>query len=62
MNIFDYFKSKEEQKEVIKEIIKSNGDKVSQTIKTTTIEYTIPNDIKEILKQEIQSNSKKENK
>lgn len=56
MNILDYFISKKEIKETNKEITRKNGDIVKQNTKTTTIIYNIPNDIKEIIKKEINNN------
>lgn len=51
--IVNLFISKHESKETTKEIKRHNGDVVTTKTTTTTTIYNIPDDIKEILKQEI---------
>ena len=47
------FISKQESKETTKEIKRHNGDVVTTKTTTNTTIYTIPEDIKEILRKEI---------
>ena len=47
------FISKQESKETTKEIKRHNGDVVTTKTTTTTTIYNIPNDMKEILIEEI---------
>ena len=51
--LLELFTSKKDTKETTKEIKRSNGDVVTTKTTTTTTIYSIPDDIKEILKQEI---------
>lgn len=47
------FISKQESKETTKEIKRTNGDVVTTKTTTTTTMYNIPNDMKEILMEEL---------
>lgn len=49
------FISKQESKETTKEIKRTNGDIVTTKTTTTTTMYNIPNDMKEILIEEMYS-------
>ena len=51
--IINLFISKQESKETTKEIKRTNGDMVTTKTTTTTTVYNIPNDIKEILIEDI---------
>ena len=51
--ILELFTSKKDTKETTKEIKRHNGDVVTTKTTTTTTTYTIPEDIKEILRKEI---------
>ena len=51
--LLELFTSKRDIKETTKEIKRSNGDIVTTKTTTTTTVYNIPNDIKEILKEDI---------
>ena len=51
--LLELFTSKKDIKETTKEIKRTNGDVVTTKTTTTTTMYNIPNDMKEILKQEI---------
>lgn len=51
--LLELFTSKKDTKETTKEIKRSNGDIVTTKTTTTTTIYSIPEDIKEILRQEI---------
>lgn len=51
--LLELFTSKRDIKETTKEIKRSNGDTVTTKTTTTTTTYTIPEDIKEILAEEI---------
>ena len=51
--LLELFTSKKDIKETTKEIKRSNGDVVTTKTTTTTTLYTIPEDIKEILRKEI---------
>ena len=51
--LLELFTSKKDIKETTKEIKRHNGDVVTTKTTTTTTLYTIPEDIKEILRKEI---------
>ena len=51
--LLELFTSKKDIKETTKEIKRHNGDVVTTKTTTTTTTYTIPEDIKEILRKEI---------
>ena len=51
--LLELFTSKKDTKETTKEIKRHNGDVVTTKTTTTTTLYTIPEDIKEILIEEI---------
>ena len=51
--LLELFTSKKDIKETTKEIKRSNGDVVTTKTTTTTTIYSIPEDIKEILRKEI---------
>ena len=51
--LLELFTSKKDTKETTKEIKRTNGDVVTTKTTTTTTMYTIPEDIKEILRKEI---------
>ena len=51
--LLELFTSKKDIKETTKEVKRHNGDVVTTKTTTTTTIYSIPEDIKEILKQEI---------
>ena len=51
--LLELFTSKKDTKETTKEIKRSNGDIVTTKTTTTTTIYSIPEDIKEILRKEI---------
>ena len=53
--ILKYFVTKEDNKEINKEIIKENGDKITQHTSITTTYYDIPQEVKEVLIQEFKS-------
>ena len=53
--LLELFTSKKDTKETTKEIKRSNGDVVTTKTTTTTTIYNIPDDIKEILIEEIHS-------
>lgn len=55
-NLLSYFVTKEDRKEITREITRTNGDKITQTTKTTTRYFDIPPEIKDIVKQEIINN------
>lgn len=55
-SLLSYFVTKEDRKETTREITRTNGDKITQTTKTTTRYFDIPPEIKEIVKQEIINN------
>lgn len=55
-SLLSYFITKEDRKEITREITRTNGDKITQTTKTTTRYFDIPPEIKEIVKQEIINN------
>lgn len=52
-SLLSYFVTKEDRKEIAREITRTNGDKVTQTTKTITRYFDIPPELKEIVKQEI---------
>ena len=51
--LLELFTSKKDIKETTKEIKRHNGDVVTTKTTTTTTLYTIPEDIKEVLRKEI---------
>lgn len=51
--LLELFTSKKDIKETTKEIKRHNGDVVTTKTTTTTTIYSIPEDIKEILRKEI---------
>lgn len=51
--LLELFTSKKDTKETTKEIKRSNGDVVTTKTTTTTTMYNIPNDMKEMLIEEI---------
>lgn len=55
-SLLSYFVTKEDRKEITREITRTNGDKITQTTKTTTRYFDIPPELKEIVKQEIINN------
>lgn len=55
-NLLSYFVTKDDKKEITREITRTNGDKITQTTKTTTRYFDIPPEIKDIVKQEIINN------
>lgn len=55
-SLLSYFVTKEDKKEITREITRTNGDRITQTTKTTTRYYDIPQEIKEMVKQEIINN------
>lgn len=55
-SLLSYFVTKEDKKEITREITRTNGDKITQTTKTTTRYFDIPPELKEIVKQEIINN------
>lgn len=55
-SLLSYFVTKEDKKEITREITRTNGDRITQTTKTTTRYFDIPPEIKDIVKQEIINN------
>lgn len=55
-NLLSYFVTKDDKKEITREITRTNGDRITQTTKTTTRYFDIPPEIKDIVKQEIINN------
>lgn len=55
-SLLSYFVTKEDKKEITREITRTNGDKITQTTKTTTRYFDVPQELKEIVKQEIINN------
>lgn len=55
-SLLSYFVTKEDKKEITREITRTNGDRITQTTKTTTRYFDIPPEIKEMVKQEIINN------
>lgn len=55
-SLLNYFVTKEDRKEITREITRTNGDKITQTTKTTTRYFDIPPELKEMVKQEIINN------
>ena len=51
--LLELFTSKKDIKETTKEIKRHNGDVVTTKTTTTTTIYSIPEDIKEILRKEV---------
>ena len=51
--LLELFTSKKDIKETTKEIKRTNGDMVTTKTTTTTTIYSIPEDIKEVLRKEI---------
>lgn len=52
-SLLSYFVTKEDRKEITREITRTNGDKIIQTTKTTTKYFDIPLEIKEMVKKEV---------
>ena len=52
-SLLSYFVTKEDRKEITREITRTNGDKITQTTKTTTRYFDIPQEIKEIVQKEV---------
>lgn len=52
-SLLSYFVTKEDRKEITREITRINGDKITQTTKTTTRYFDIPPELKEVVRQEI---------
>jgi hypothetical protein len=52
-SLLSYFVTKEDKKEITREITRTNGDKITQITKTTTRYFDIPPEIKEIVKKEV---------
>lgn len=55
-SLLSYFVTKEDRKEITREVTRTNGDRITQTTKTTTRYFDIPPEIKEIVKREIINN------
>ena len=53
--ILKYFITKEDNKEINKEIIRESGDKITQHTSITTTYYDIPQEVKEVLIHEFKS-------
>lgn len=53
--LLELFTSKRDIKETTKEIKRSNGDTVTTKTTITSTTYTIPEEVKEILAEEIQT-------
>jgi hypothetical protein len=52
-SLLSYFVTKEDRKEITREITRTNGDKITQTTKTTTRYFDIPPELKEIVQKEV---------
>lgn len=52
-SLLSYFVTKEDKKEITREITRTNGDKITQTTKTTTRYFDIPQELKELVQKEI---------
>lgn len=52
-SLLNYFVTKEDRKEVTREITRINGDKIIQTTKTTTRYFDIPQELKEVVQKEV---------
>lgn len=52
-SLLSYFVTKEDRKEITREITRTNGDRITQTTKTTTRYFDIPPELKEAVRQEI---------
>lgn len=52
-SLLSYFVTKEDRKEVTREITRINGDKIIQTTKTTTRYFDIPQELKEVVQKEV---------
>jgi hypothetical protein len=52
-SLLSYFVTKEDRKEVTREITRINGDKITQTTKTTTRYFDIPQELKEVVQKEV---------
>ena len=55
-SLLSYFVTKEDKKEITREITRTNGDKITQTTKTTTRYFDIPPELKEVVQKEIINN------
>lgn len=56
MKLLDYFISKKEDKETVRETTSVDGSITRTTTKTRSVTYTIPQDIQEMLLKEIRDN------
>ena len=52
-SLLSYFVTKEDRKETTREITRTNGDKITQTTKTTTRYFDIPPELKEVIQKEV---------
>lgn len=53
--ILKYFVTKEDNKEINKEVIRDSGDRITQHTSITTTYYDIPQEVKEALIQQFRS-------
>lgn len=56
MKLLDYFISKKEDKEIVRETTSVDGSITRTTTKTRSVTYTIPQDIQEMILKEIRDN------
>lgn len=56
MKLLDYFISKKEDKETVREFTSVDGSITRTTTKTKSVTYTIPQDIQELILKEIRDN------
>ena len=54
-SILKYFVTKEDNKDIHKEVTRENGDKITQNTNIKTTYYEIPQEVKEVLIQEFKS-------
>ena len=54
-DILKYFVTKEDNKDIHKEVTRENGDKITQNTSIKTTYYEIPQEVKEVLIQEFRS-------
>ena len=54
-SILKYFVTKEDNKDIHKEVTRENGDKITQNTNIKTTYYEIPQEVKEVLIQEFRS-------
>lgn len=52
-SLLNYFVTKEDRKETTREITRTNGDRITQTTKTTTRYFDIPPELKEVVQKEV---------